>query len=197
MDNFAQKNGKKEETADIQFEEVFDIDEIQRKLQESIDKNDPEEDSGEVINPTLLFTPKEEIKEVEQKPTPTPVVAPQVQVDLSAKKYVIYIDPNNIDFMESLPSDDRRTIINKILKEQNIVLKDRKRQQAKTRFITHVMLACATFVICFPIMFVAANKALEATIANYKQSKQNFTRLYREQGKIKMQDAASLPNAKY
>lgn len=195
MDNFTQENKKKEETADIQFEEVFDIDEIQKKLQESMDKNDPEDDPGEEINPTLLFTQKEEVKEVEQKPAP--VVAPQAQVDLSAKKYVIYIDPNNIDFMESLPSEDRRTIINKILKEQNIVLKDRKRQQARTRFITHVILACATFVISFPIMFVAANKALEATITNYKQSKQNFTRLYREQGKIKMQDAASLPNAKY
>lgn len=188
MDNFAQENKKKEDAGDIQFEEVFDIEEIQRKLQESIEKDDPAEDSGEKIDPNLLFAPKPK-KEVEQNPLPVP--KPQAPADSSAKKYVIYIDPNNIDFMESLPADDRRAVINKILKEQKEISAEKRQQQAKARFITHVILACVTFIICFPIMYIGVNKALEATIANYQLSKRNFTRLYREQGKIRMQDASA------
>lgn len=188
MDNFAQENKKKEDAGDIQFEEVFDIEEIQRKLQESIEKDDPAEDSEEKIDPNLLFAPKPK-KEVEQNPLPVP--KPQAPAESSAKKYVIYIDPNNIDFMESLPADDRRAVINKILKEQKEISAEKKQQQARARFVTHVILACATFIICFPMMYIGVNKALEATIANYQLSKRNFTRLYREQGKIRMQDAGA------
>lgn len=188
MDNFAQENKKNEVAGDIQFEEVFDLEEIQRKLQESIENDDPSEDSGERIDPNLLFAPKPK-KEVEQ--ITAPVAKPQVAPESTSKKYVIYIDSNNVDYMEELTSDDRRAVINSILKEQKEISAEKKKQRAKAKFITHLILACATFIISFPIMFVGVNKALEATIVNYQLSKRNFTKLYKEQGKIKMQDASA------
>lgn len=184
MDNLSQASEKKEEVTDIQFEEVFDLEAIQKKLQESIEKGDLDVEPEEV--------PIVEEVAVEQKPLP--VAKPKEKtvkdkIDSNAKKYVVYIDPNNVDFMESLSQNERRDVINKILKEQNELSLEQRENNKKLDFLKHALLACFTFILFFPIMFIGVNKALESTITNYQQAKQNFGRLYKEQGKIKMQDS--------
>lgn len=103
----------------------------------------------------------------------------------NSKKYVIYIDANNIDFMENLSQNERKEIINKILREQDEISIKKKELARKRRFFTHALLATVVFVVAFPLMFILVNKALEATIKNFETAKANFARLYKEQGKIK------------
>ncbi len=103
----------------------------------------------------------------------------------NSKKYVIYIDSENVDFIESLSINERKTIINDILKEQDIVIKKQRQNEARNRYIKHLTVASFTFIICFPLLFILVNKSLEVSINNYQTSRENFVKLYKEQGKIK------------
>ena len=177
MDNFSQEteeekinqqSSENQEINDIEFEEVLDIDETQEKInQDSLGMQTTE-------------TSEEQISDSETK----------LETDLSivygnAKKYVIYINLENIDFIESLSTDERRKVINKILQEQKeFSIKDRA-SKARSRFLKHLLLAVFTFIIFFPIVFIYVNKALLISIDNYEQAKENFSKLYKEHGKIK------------
>jgi hypothetical protein len=154
---------------DIQFEETIDIDELQKQLQQQIEQGN----TG--------LTPEEEIPtEFDQKP-----LVSKKQVDPRSKKYVIYINPDNVDYMENLSLDERKDMINKILKEQNDTTIKHKILEARKHLVANVILSCLTFVICFPLLFMLVNKATEVSIDNYNQAKGNFVKLYRAQGKIK------------
>lgn len=173
--------------SDIQFDEIFDIEQIQKKLLESIEKGDldvPPEEASLSITPSDLpvqISPSSEGRRSRSKG------------DADSKKYVIYINSDNIDFMESLSQDERKNIINRVLKNQNQLSIEKKKRDEKVEYTAHVILACITFIVVFPIMFIGVNKALEATISNYQQAKSNFSKLYREQGKIKYQESSAIP----
>lgn len=172
---------------DIQFEEVVDIDEVQRKLQEKIYEKEP------------ALEVSEEFKTVNKESENKKGIAKNslTKVDSDAKKYVIYVDPDNIDFMENLSVNERKAIINKILKEQNAFGIKAKELAKRKKFLTHAILACITFIVFFPLMFIGVNKSLMATINNYGQAKENFRKLYKEQGKIKMRVPGQVENIKY
>lgn len=188
MDSFSQESMEKEvgkeeikksEDLDIQFEEVLDIDAIQKKLEKmdfTLDEEPEEEEK--------LSLPAEDVK---NELTPRVPFSPPKKSDSNAKKYVIYIDSDNVDYMEGLSLNDRREIINSILKEQNRLSEEEKQAQQTKKFFKHAMLACITFLVFFPLLFILVNKALSATISNYQQARDNFAKLYKEQGKIKMQ----------
>lgn len=207
MENFSQEKKIEEQNlepnnnADIQFEEFLNIDEIQQKLQEKIYENDSIPDLSEKlelieIRQRLPINETDSEKEEHEK-TSIDALNPSVEIDIHSKKYVIYIDSNNVDFMENLSINDRRLIINKILKEEHALSVKTKEINRRKRFLTHLILACLTFIIGFPIMFIVVNKAMETTILNYREAKQNVTRLYKQNGKIKMSESGVDTNIKY
>jgi hypothetical protein len=181
LDNFEEKeleeqsfeeNKNTDENEDIKFEETIDINELQKQLQEKIEREksgiEPEDDSKNNEFPALI----------------NKTVVPKNH-DQRSKKYVIYINPDNVDYMENLSIDERRDMINKILKEQNEESIKQKTLEARKRLVANVFLSCITFVIFFPLLFLLVNKATETSINNYNQAKGNFVKLYRAQGKIK------------
>lgn len=199
---------------DIQFDESIDIDVIQKKLQQQIVENhiaDKPVDSEKNETPVSAILesnvdgeaaePKAEILAPalasEQQPVSSSqrddfekkvlkaVSAFTKETDQNSKKYVIYVDANNIDFMENLSQNERRELINKILREQDEISIKKKELAQKRRFFVHALLATVVFIVAFPLMFMLVNKALEATIKNFETAKENFARLYKEQGKIK------------
>lgn len=197
------------EIADIQFEEIVDIDAIQKKLQKKINEDNLNEKLPEVAEVTPLELDSESklepdelgdvSKEMEAvgKKMASIVAASKAEVDPNAKKYVIYIDSDNIDFTENLSPSERRAIVNKILREQNGVLVKKKELEKTQRFLRHALVATITFIIGFPIMFYCVNKATQATIDNYKQAKADFSRLYKEQGKVKQVGSSAAEKFKY
>ena len=129
-------------------------------------------------------------------------LVPQVQEDISfavnppksdekqkllpgEKKYIIYINPDNIDFIEAMTINERKKIINRLLKEEDATLKKNKMMRERAKFINQIIIMVITVVVSLPIFFIILNKSIEVTILNYQQSQQNFVKLYKEQGKIK------------
>ena len=101
------------------------------------------------------------------------------------KKYVIYIEPDNIDFINSLSIKERKKLINKILHEQDEYSQKRREMRERSKFTKQIIIMVLTVTLSLPIFFVLLNKSIEITILNYQQAQQNFVKLYKEQGKIK------------
>ena len=99
-------------------------------------------------------------------------------------KYVIYIDPQNVDFIESLTVKERKNLINKILREQDDIAITKHRFQMVQTVIKHAIIAVLTIVISIPVIYYTINASLEASINNYRRSQSNFQMLYKEKGKI-------------
>lgn len=100
-------------------------------------------------------------------------------------KYVIYIDPQNVNFIESLTVKERKNLINKILREQDDIGITKHRLRMMQTIIRHVIIAIITVVLAIPFIYYTINASLEATINNYRRSQSNFQTLYKENGKIK------------
>ena len=99
-------------------------------------------------------------------------------------KYVIYIDPKNVPFIESLTVKERKNLINSLLSQQdNIAVTKHKFKVAQAMFL-QILVAVIVFIISVPIVYSTINTSLEATINNYRKSQSNFQTLYREKGKI-------------
>jgi len=103
-------------------------------------------------------------------------------------KYVIYIDPENTDFIESLTVKERKNLINKILREQDDVALTKRRMLMTQTIIKHSIIAIITIALAVPAIYFTINASLEASINNYRRSKTIFQTLYKEKGKIKKQN---------
>ena len=120
MVNFSQEDGEKvlgqetpdfatmqgeQEGSDIEFDELVDIDAIQKQLKEHmVEFSDVPEDEtrGVIDNSTAIIPSIEDELEKNMAETFAGVKKAPVAIDPNAKKYVVYIDPDNIDFMENL-----------------------------------------------------------------------------------------------
>lgn len=217
MDNFSQEiddekeieslsptsEFKKQDVESIIFEENVDIDEIQKKLQEVIESSEGEPE----VEMSLQDLDEEDdteqsdgivFSQYDNSEISVPVINQQsVDSVVNSKKYVVYIDPQNIDFMESLSLNERKEIINKILREQNAAIAKLKKAEQKSRFYKHMIIAVLTFIIGFPILFSIVNNATILTIKNYQQASDNFVRLYKEKGKVKSINSGSVDSFKY
>ncbi len=100
-------------------------------------------------------------------------------------KYVIYIDPENTDFVESLTVKERKNLINRILREQDDIAITKRRLNMFQTVVKHVIISIITIAISIPVIYWTINASLEATINNHRRSQGIFKTLYKEKGKIK------------
>lgn len=133
----------------------------------------------------------ESVMPVEAEPQ-QPIVAvqpqlPQEKLKLQPgeKKFVIYIEPENLDFIESLSIKERKKVINRVLHYEDENIRQKKERRERAKFTNQVIIMVVTVVLSLPIFFMLLNKSIELTILNYQQAQQNFVKLYKEQGKIK------------
>lgn len=126
-----------------------------------------------------------------------PIVKEQIEynesldyVDDNVKysKYVIYIDPENTEFIESLTVKERKNLINRLLREQDAIAMTKRRLGIVHTVIKHSIIAVITISIAIPVIYWTVNASLEASINNYRRSQTIFKTLYREKGKIKTQN---------
>lgn len=107
--------------------------------------------------------------------------------DKKYKKYVIYIDDVNQDFIDSLSIQERKDLFNSILREQDDIRIARREEEKRKKLITNIMIFFVTVTIAIPLMFLLENKCLEATISNKERAQNNFKVLFKEHGKIQSQ----------
>ena len=100
-------------------------------------------------------------------------------------KYVIYIDPENKDFIDSLTVKERKNLINRIIKEQDAIALTKRRLNKMQTIIFHTIVIIITLTLSVPIIYWLINTSLEVTINNYRQSQSTFEVLYKEHGKLK------------
>lgn len=197
---------------EIEFDDNIDIDAIQAQLKQHMLNTENVEYSPEQAQApqeqqvsekkddisSLLDIPTftsqntaEQAQNLDVATPTTPLVPtqPQPQEKLKLqegeKKYVIYIEPENIDFIDNLSIKDRKKIINKILHEQDEASQKRRAMKEQAKFTKQIIIMVLTVTLALPIFFVLLNKSIEITILNYQQAQQNFVKLYKEQGKIK------------
>lgn len=99
-------------------------------------------------------------------------------------KYIIYIDPQNKEFIDSLTVKERKNLINRIIREQDDIAITKKRLGIIQTFIKHTIVAIITIALAIPIIYQVINASLEASINNYRRSQSIFKTLYKEKGKI-------------
>ena len=102
------------------------------------------------------------------------------------KKYVIYIDKENEQYINSLSLKERKQLINHILKTQNDITQKELAEKKRAEMISKLFIGAAIFLISIPMFYFIFNVCLEATIQNYRHSRSNFEVLYKETGKIKI-----------
>ena len=99
-------------------------------------------------------------------------------------KYVIYVNPENTDFMNSLTIKERKNLINRILREQDDIAITKRLFSMIQSVIKHVIVMIITITLTIPVVYFSVNMSLEASINNYRKSQTLFKNLYREKGKI-------------
>ncbi len=176
----------------------YDLEPMKEKVsEENTDKAEDIAEFSELLNKpasndSMNIIPVEDIKAIEptSNDSAMPVQMPQqpqekLKLQPGEKKFVIYIEPENLDFIESLSIKDRKNVINRVLhyEDENVRLKKERRERAK--FTKQVIIMVITVVVSLPFFFMLLNKSIELTILNYQQAQQNFVKLYKEQGKIK------------
>jgi len=108
-----------------------------------------------------------------------------VDGNVKYSKYVVYIDPENRDFMDSLTVKERKNLINRIIREQDSIAITKRNINKMQTIMVHVIIAILTVTAAIPCIYWAINASLEATINNYRSSQSAFEQLYKNYGKIK------------
>lgn len=166
---------------DIEFDDNINIEALAQQLQQHVDIGDVSNLSSEDFN-----------KEPEQPQLENQIIQPEENKTnifdnfpkSDCKKYVVYITPNNVDYVDNLSIDERTELINNVISDKHSSDIKSKRLLERQRYVKHLIVVCITVIIGFPILFFAVNKSLQICISNYQQSQENFQKLYREKGKI-------------
>ncbi len=202
LESRAREEQKKMEMSDAKSEIHDTQEDIQ--MQEGL----PAENGAVNITADILERPKEEKKQIEPpkpaepalmplpktqeedipEPAPAETLSPLEEAKMNAvyKKYVIYINKENEPFLDSLSLAERKKLINDVLQEQNKLSEEQKAEKKRIERTTKTIISLVTFIITVPLIYLLFNVALEATIQNYRHSKTNFEVLYKETGKIKI-----------
>lgn len=176
-DNFVKKyKAKLNKQKSVKVEQV----KVAKKVtEETVSKNDAASDIANLTSGNIIEKP------VMQEQIDYNDSLDYLDDNVKYSKYVIYIDPENTEFIESLTVKERKNLINKILREQDDIAITKKRFSMIQAIIKHSIVAIITISISIPVIYYTINASLEASINNYRNSQSIFKTLYREKGKIK------------
>ena len=103
-----------------------------------------------------------------------------------AKKFVVMVNAENVEFFDKIPMEERTHLFNNLLANYKKSLEQAKQKKHLIKFSKHMFVAIMTILLSLPIMFVVVNKSIELTIQNYKDVQNSFEKLYesRNQGRF-------------
>ena len=94
------------------------------------------------------------------------------------KKFVVMVNPENIDFFDKIPMDERTELFNNLLQNHKKSLEYTKNKKRMVKFTKHMFVGIMTVLLSLPVMFLVVNKSIELTINNYKDVQNSFEKLY-------------------
>lgn len=149
----------------------------------------PAENGAVNVTGEIMERPKtpEDTPPAPPKP-PEQTLDPLEEAKMNAvyKKYVIYIDNDNENYIDSLTIGERKQLINNVLHEQRELSEAQRAEKRRKEVLIKFFIGLVTFIVAVPIIYLIFNVSMEATIQNYRHSKSNFEVLYKETGKIKI-----------
>lgn len=95
-----------------------------------------------------------------------------------AKKFVVMVNSENVEFFDKIPMEERTKLFNKLLSEYRGNINSAKQKAHLIKFSKHMFVAILTILLSLPVMFLVVNKSIELTIKNYKDVQNNFEKLY-------------------
>lgn len=95
-----------------------------------------------------------------------------------AKKFVVMVDSENVEFFDKVPMDERTQLFNKLLADYQKNTTTEKEKKHLVKFSKHMFVGIMTVLISLPIMFIVVNKSIEMTVRNYQDVQNNFEKLY-------------------
>ncbi|MBQ6515622.1 hypothetical protein IJI31_00420 [bacterium] len=197
---------------DINEEKSVSINTLQKAQEEKHEENNiSREDSMEIneiismndeITPEMLEQAENNLKTVqnenpepkisEENPYESNIITEYLSTKNSPKsvegykKYIVYIDPENEEYINSLSIQERKDIINSILHGEDLRTKRKQKGQQKKDMLIQLLIVFFCVIIGFPLLYKFTNYCLTATINSYKEAQTNFEKLYKETGKIKV-----------
>ena len=94
------------------------------------------------------------------------------------KKFVVMVEPENIDFFDKIPMEERTKLFNQLLATHKKNLVTEKSRKHLIKFSKHMFVGIMTVLLSLPVMFLIVNKSIELTINNYKDVQNSFEKLY-------------------
>ena len=94
------------------------------------------------------------------------------------KKFVVMVNPENIDFFDKIPMEERAVLFNTLLSNHKKSIETAKSKKKMIKFSKHMFVAIMTILLSLPVMFLIVNKSIELTINNYKDVQNSFEKLY-------------------
>ena len=198
-DNFMKKYKAKLNKQELELDDSEEQTETNKRNEETSTKEEQVASTKPIAEETTPIQQAEntEIKEltsgnIVEKPIDKEVVDYNASLDFiddntKYSKYVIYIDPENSEFMDSLTVKERKNLINRILREQDDIAITKRRFNILQTALKHAIIAIITISVSVPIIYWTINSSLEASINNYRRSQTLFKTMYRDKGKIKTQ----------
>jgi len=95
------------------------------------------------------------------------------------KKYIIYIARDYVPYIDRLSVDQRSAYVNDAIQKKIDYDEEEERIAKKKNLAKHIVLFILTFFIAMPFMILIIDKAIIATMENYKYSQENFEKLYK------------------
>lgn len=125
--------------------------------------------------------------EIIEKPKDEPLdPVEEAEMNAKFKKYVIYINKENEKYLDNLSIKERKELINEIIHTQKTITEEQIAERKKKDRQNKIVISLITFIVAVPLMCFLFNISMQATIQNYKQSRSNFEVLYKNSGKIKL-----------
>ena len=104
-----------------------------------------------------------------------------------AKKFVVMVNSENVEFFDKIPMEERTKLFNKLLSKYQTDQKAAKEKAHIIKFSKHMFVGIMVILVSLPIMFLIVNKSIELTINNYKDVQNNFEKLYESRKNERMQ----------
>ena len=105
-----------------------------------------------------------------------------------AKKFVVMVNAENVEFFDKIPMEDRTKLFNTLLSEYKNNLESNNKKKKMIKFTKHMLVSVFTILISLPIMFIVVKKSIQLTIKNYKDVQYNFEKLYESKNQNRFTD---------
>ncbi|MDD3013775.1 MAG: hypothetical protein PHC34_08750 [Candidatus Gastranaerophilales bacterium] len=95
------------------------------------------------------------------------------------KKFVFQIYPENIDYIDSLPYEEKHDLINQLLTNYREGFYTEDNSKTGTQKLTNTVRNFILLIIIIPVLLYLLNVSLNVTKNNYRIFQGNFEKLFR------------------